>query len=68
MISLFRVALSFERLEAPAPYESTPEVWVYEIEATGGEAALSQAEQQWQEEHHVRPGDGSPSQAIVTPI
>jgi hypothetical protein len=68
MASWYRIALSFKHLEAPAPRESTPEVWAYEIEATGPEAALSQAEQEWQDEHHVQPGGGSPKEAIIEAI
>jgi hypothetical protein len=62
----FRAALSYENeLRGPVPKEPSPGIWVYEIEASGEEAALSQAEQQWQEEQHIRPGDGSPTYCVV---
>ena len=67
MSKMFRIALSYERVEAPAPHEPTPEVWVYEIEATGPEAALSEAEQRWRDERHIREGDSPRLQAVVTP-
>ena len=66
MPNLFRVALSFEPLAAPAPDELTPGVWVYEVEATGGEAALDQAEELWREAKHVGVGEGMPPHAVVT--
>jgi hypothetical protein len=55
----FRVALSAENeLRGPMPMESSPGIWVYEIEAPDIGAAFSHAEDQWREEHHVLPGDG----------
>jgi hypothetical protein len=64
----FRAALSSEPLQSPAPRESTSNVWVYEVEATGYEAALSQAEQQWREEQHIRPGEGSTRYGVITQL
>jgi hypothetical protein len=65
----FRVAFSFENeLRGPAPKESSPGIWVYEIEATAPEAALSEAEQRWRDELHIPEGDSPPHQTVVTPL
>jgi hypothetical protein len=65
----FRVAFSFENeLRDPAPKESSPGIWVYEIEATGREAALSAAEQRWRDELHIQVGDSPPHQTVVTSL
>ena len=63
----FRAALSYENeLRGSAPKEPSPGIWVYEVEAPGAEAALSQAEQQWRDHHHIQLGDGSPIYRVVT--
>jgi hypothetical protein len=65
----FRVAFSFENeLRDPAPTESSPGTWEYEIEATGSEAALSEAEQRWRDELHIREGDSPPHQTVITSL
>lgn len=61
----FRVSLSFGEPQPRAPGETTPEAWSYDFEASGPEVALGQAEQQWRDEHHVQPGQGTPSRAII---
>lgn len=61
----FRVSLDYGEPQPLASGAATPEAWVYEIEASGREAALGQAEQQWREEHHVKPGQGMPPRATI---
>jgi len=61
----FRITLDYGAPQPLAPGEPTPEAWSYEIEASGPEAALGQAEQQWRDEHHVQPGQGMPSRAVI---
>jgi len=68
MTKLFRITISYERTEAPAPHEPPPKMWVYEIKATGPEAALSEAEQRWRDELHIREGDSPPHKTAVTSI
>jgi hypothetical protein len=67
-MTAYRVAMSFDPLTDPAPDESGPGVWVYEIEAPGDDSAFAQAEDLWREAMHIRAGDGIPTHVVATRI
>jgi hypothetical protein len=64
----YRVALSSEHLDHPVPTESSPSVWVYEVEAEGDDSAFDRAHDMWREQMGIRVGDGVPKFAIATRI
>jgi hypothetical protein len=68
MTNRYRVAMSFETLPSPPPSESSPGIWVYEVEAAGGDSAFAQAADLWREATHVGVGDGMPPHAVATRI
>jgi hypothetical protein len=66
---MYSVALSEEPLASPAPRESTPGVWVYEIEAASSDIAYVKAERRWHDEMGLLVGSGStPKKVVLTRV
>jgi hypothetical protein len=70
MIASYRVALSFDPIERPAPDEPRVGVWIYEIhDAASPEIAEGEAVQRWQKDNHFSPGGGvAPTEVVLTLI